>query len=345
MKHAIRVTLAVFLALLTSYYVNTHAALWLVLAALLTSIVPVTIPLRERIIVLVMMLAGLALAAINLSSVSENFIPIVLGLVFVIIAMALTQSAHTKNNIFLLSFFLIFMVFLLLPHSAWRDCFVGCVVGNVIGIFCSVLVLAGNFEDEFSRGVLPSLQAMDKNLEGLQQIIDKDDEKDVSQKIFKLQRIGGVQQNAYPEWVFNAGFNPGLRSGSRFFLIKLEQAQEALCALNYLVLRDLQIDILRDQTSLFVKSLQGNRDLLATLIHYFQKKTMPALQQDFTSDISALETVLQKTVPPKLELLEIAPEYLALTAFVRELKDLRQLLLQLTAALPAAEIISASTGT
>lgn len=284
MKYVVRVSAAVLLAFLVSYYFSVNMRYWLVLSAFLTSIAPITVPLRERIIVWL----GLLLAAVFSS---------------------------------------------LLPFIIIHDSFLGCLIGGAIGIVFSIIIFPERFVEAFSRGILPSLRAMDKNLQELQNVFISSLD-DLSAKIMKLQRVCLVQTTSYPEWVFSAGFNPGLRAGARFFLIKLEQAQEILCALNYLSLRDLQIELIRDEMALFSQSLQGSHELLNALIEYFQYQRFPILQQDFTGDISELENILQKKIPPKLELLELAPEYLALTAFMRELKDLRQVLLQLIAALP-----------
>jgi len=337
MKHAISVSIAILLSLILSQYLLTGMNYWMVLTAFLVSLAAPTVPLRERVIVLVLTLTAICVAALAITFLVSIAVLILLGLVYVLLALRLTEWEIGKSNFWLLSFLLTFVLALLLTNSTLHDEMLGGIMGAFIGIICSMLVLHGSFEKEFSRGVLPPLRAMDRNLQGLQTVLTAHDVTDTT-KADKLQRICIMRKPFYPEWVFNAGFNPGLRSGARFFLIKLEQAQEVLCALNYLVLRDLQWQGVRETTELFNKSLQGNRDLLHALIRYFETKFF-IVSQDFTADIVELEKALQDIVPPKLELLEIAPEYLALTAFVRELKDLRNALLQLTASLPTENTI------
>ena len=59
------------------------------------------------------------------------------------------------------------------------------------------------------------------------------------------------------------------------------------------------------------------------------------LRIDYTSDIVELEKRLNNIVPANMELLDISADNLYLTAIVRDIKDLRGILLQLINSLPS----------
>lgn len=145
---------------------------------------------------------------------------------------------------------------------------------------------------------------------------------------------------SYPNWVSHSGFNPGLRSGYRHFLIQLERVADLCCSMGYWFAID---EALVESESLMPalrNSLKINIDLLSglsrTMQHHAEKTLRPVndTNVDFVSDITALEDVLKSLVPPSLELLDMSQEYVQMTAIVRDVKDLREVLLLLVNAVP-----------
>jgi hypothetical protein len=137
----------------------------------------------------------------------------------------------------------------------------------------------------------------------------------------------------YPEWVFDFGFNPGLRAGYRFFLIKIEWVTEILFSLHYLFEKiDVQkIFVLQDN---FLEVISKNNELLEAIIHVFSDKPMINTSSDYMADIDQLEKSVYAMLPRHLELLVMTPDEELLASLLRHMKDLRKLLLELASALP-----------
>lgn len=138
----------------------------------------------------------------------------------------------------------------------------------------------------------------------------------------------------YPEWIVRMGLNPGLRSGFRFFLVRLEQIIELLFSLDYFIRSNLNQEILNHIKPELLLVNKQNAILLDSLSHYFKQKTQVAIQDDLTSDVLALDKKLREMIPARLALLDVSYDDMKITMIVRDIKDIRLLLLQLIAALP-----------
>lgn len=194
---------------------------------------------------------------------------------------------------------------------------------------------------DFFAGVIPPIDAM---ADYLRQIILSIDQTNLLPDLVnsekKLIETFYSSKSSYPKWVYFSGFNPGLRAGFRHFLIQLEHAADLCCSLGYWLARHPNV-VDQDRFSLaLANSTKINTDLSAALsrtMHHHAENTLRPVNDvnvDFTSDIIELEASLQAIVPPNLELLDLSPEYVAATALVRDVKDLREILLSLSAAVP-----------
>lgn len=143
-----------------------------------------------------------------------------------------------------------------------------------------------------------------------------------------------LDKNDYPEWVFDVGFNPGLRAGFRFFLIKLDQIIDIFFSINYLIHRKISCELMQPLKDTLIDVIDNNNELILALSLFLQKGVYPEAISDFTEDMANLESCMQKEIPNELEVLGIAPDYIAVTSLVRDIRDMRQLLLVLLAALP-----------
>ena len=82
--------------------------------------------------------------------------------------------------------------------------------------------------------------------------------------------------------------------------------------------------------------LETNIELLDILSSQLSGEKLPAHTSDYTSDMVVLEETLKKSVPDSLVLLNLEPHYLAETAVVRDMQDMRVQILQLVSALPTS---------
>ena len=196
---------------------------------------------------------------------------------------------------------------------------------------------------DFFAGVIPAIDALTDYVRNLIEAIRQPDllENDLLLPAEHVVIKSFLPSHStYPEWVYRAGFNPGLRSGFRYFLIQLEHALDVCFSLTYWLS---QPNVLADQgelAQLMCASLKINIDLLAglsrTMQHHADKTLRPTndVVVDLVSDVVALEGALQRLVPPSIELLDMSAEYVTATALVRDVKDLREVLLLLVAAVP-----------
>lgn len=189
---------------------------------------------------------------------------------------------------------------------------------------------------DFCAGVIPAIDAL---AEYLRHLSAGNVSPQIERKIFKSFL---ATSSPYPEWVYQSGFNPGLRSGFRHFLIQLEYAADLCCSMDYWLSNNETLAGKEALMSALRQSLKINIDLLAglsrTMHHHADKTPRPVndTSVDFVSDITALEDVLQRLVPPSLELLDMSPDYVQMTALVRDVKDLREVLLLLANAMPVS---------
>lgn len=229
---------------------------------------------------------------------------------------------------------LVFGVAMLLPPYTMQEAHakaVGIVVGGVVGILVQAFVLPIDFYYEFSQGVTPLLRALHRFT-----------------ALFRDKRMMQVDTRAieqaliekpysYPEWVYDVGFNPGLRAGFRYFLVNLERMTEIVFSISYLAHRGVDPELYVDCAQAFNDVMSKNEELLQSLLAYFSDKKMCYLdsEADYTSDVTVLEAELRRLVPVSLELLDMSTDYIVLTALARDLKDMRELLLQLVMTLPS----------
>ncbi len=187
---------------------------------------------------------------------------------------------------------------------------------------------------DFCAGVIPAIDAL---AEFLRQLTTGNLSSQPERKIFQSFLAAS---SPYPEWVYRSGFNPGLRSGFRHFLIQLEHAADLCCSIAYWFSSNGSLVEKGDLMSALRQSLKINIELLAglsrTMHHHAEKTPRPVNDSnvDFVSDVTALEEELRRLVPGSLELLDMSQEYVQMTALVRDVKDLREVLLLLVNALP-----------
>ncbi|SRR5579883_1098977 len=177
-------------------------------------------------------------------------------------------------------------------------------IGAAISIVCNQFFLPVHLDVEFRQSLIPLLKTIrDKSTLAL--------------------------PSNYPEWVYEVGFNPGLRSGFRFFLLHLDWIAEISCSINYLLPLCEKTEAFQAVSEKIATVMQKNDELLDILLEYFESNTLKGIHSDFTSDMAALEQAVRHILPGRLELLDISPDYVRLAALVRDMKDIRQLLLQL----------------
>lgn len=327
-RHALGIGAAVFIAVYLDHYVSFSHQLWMPLAACLAGQTTRGTPLQQGMIFLVEMLAALFASwlLLMLPPLAEY---VVIGAVFIIAAWyAYINYLQESRQFYAVMFFPLVLLIVALVPSSSRDILhervMDFMMGGIIGIVCGQVILPVRLEKEFSEGVLDILRALTDHGKLILSSLDRLDKPDVLR----------ATRGKYPEWVFELGFNPGLRSGFRFFLVNLDRMLEITFSMDYLV-SIIDANLMQGMLNDLRDAMHKNQELLDILHEYFASKKLQDKVSDFTGDIQILENTLRGMVPANAELLDISPDYVAMTALVRNIKDYRDILLQMLVALPS----------
>lgn len=217
------------------------------------------------------------------------------------------------------------------------------IVGCVAGAFFTRLVFSMRPYEDFSREIIPVLIALRADLTFLRDMFaaDKYNGEQQWHAISKMEKMLNYTSSDYPEWVFDVGFNPGLRAGFRFFLVHVDRLAEMTFALNETIREMFTSELKATMQPEVLQVMAGNQQLLLMLIDFFNKQSWQLVtgNADYTQDMQALEKVLNQEVPAQLELLDVAPDYLIATNLVKLVKDMRETLLLLLNALPKGVVL------
>jgi len=230
----------------------------------------------------------------------------------------------------------------------------GCIVGVLLGRFAlSVRSVAS-----FCRRILPALTALKSYSVILTDCLLKSEVHDqtLSKGKRTLERALLERYSPYPEGIYKVGFNPGLRAGLRFFLVHLECVVELYFAISSTIILHenlklsesiaLQEAMNSEEAQHFknalgyladpiVTCMRQNESLLSVLIVFCETHAVTEVSaKDYVSDVTDLEERLRQIIPQNLALLDLSPSSLRVASLVRDIKEVRQVLLQLLASLP-----------
>lgn len=328
-RHCSGVVFATLLALLITHYFSYSGEYWLVLSAFLVSQTTRGTPLRQGLIYFLLIIFAILFSSL-LMFINQPIIQLtLLGIIF--IGLSYAAYALRLQAMRMASYFRIFSILFIiatlapkLPETVIQYRIMDTVLGTLLGLIASQWIFPAKFEQEFREGIMPVLnyliacgEAFSKNLQ---------------EKTVKLPRHNLYKQ--FPNWIYEVGFNPGLRAGFRFFLINLERIADLFFSLNYLFSRKIDKAEWQPLSNKLIQVMQKNTELLRVLLNYFNDKKTVIPTIDFIVDIKELEANLQEFAPHNIELLDFSPDYITLIAIVKDVKDMRQLLLQLISALP-----------
>lgn len=341
-KNAMSVGICILMAIVIDYYFSFSKEYWIILSAFLVNQTTRGTALRQGLIIFMTIFTAIEVASLLSLYVRADIIYYILYALFILSGyMAFINRPQSGRSYFFeSSFFILLLLALLTPVKTaefMRYRVFDISIGALIGILGSAMVLPVKLDKEFSAGVIPILDSLREYTNALAAcFVSFEQTHGMGEYKQKVEMTLQSQQGMYPEWVYEVGFNRGLRSGFRFFLVNLEHIIELYFSMNYLLAR--HVDPLGEVNDHIVQSLKKNDELLEILIHYFQNNKLLEIQSDFTSDTIELEKSLNQVVPNNLELLAITPNNLLLTALVRDMRDLRGLLLQLVKALPTKQL-------
>lgn len=340
-RHALAVSITIAIAVLANQFSFSQEG-WVILGAFLVTQTTRGTPLRQSLIFfLVINIAIIISALLQMYVKPIIYLDFMIGTVFLGTAylVYLLQPLSYNNFLSLLYIPIIILISTLLPPSTptfLHDRILDIAIGSLIGMLCTQLIFPVKLGKEFASGVVPLLQALFEYTHAWANYFGNADNnlRQVNEKKKMIEATLQEHKGIYPVWAYEVGFNPGLRSGFRFFLINLERTVEICFSLDYwggyIGEKNLPIEF----AQAIAVAMQKNQELLQILLSYFSQNKLLDIKSDFTSDMTSLEKALRQTVPDNIEALDISENYLLLTALARDIKDFRGLLLQLVMALP-----------
>lgn len=347
LRQAISMMLVVLIAVLVNAMFFAHQEVWIILSAIIASVVSRGAPLTQALYFYLLML--IALMCSSWLSVAPETLKQGLTACVVLVGGSLAYSKQPLTHQDRLTIILvpvIFMIALLMlpPPRSVEYSFAGITIGTLIGLLGNQCLFYMSIETRFRAGVIPILRALNQYADALAEEFLAARPSPITPEERYLALLPAreavenalqSQQSGYPEWVYDVGFKPGLREGMRYFLLNIERIAELLCSLDYLMAQPVDAETRHRLASSIREVTDQNSALLRAMIAWFERSPAAPSAANYTSDIESLQTALNEIVPNQLALLDLSPEYVILTALVRDYSDLRALLLQQTAALSA----------
>lgn len=336
-RRALQMSLIVFLAILVNHFFSFSKEYWLVLTAFLASFTTIGTPIKQALIYFLVIVASILTAFLLWHLSKMSLLCSVLLIIYVLSGgLLLTDNFHFNKFSYFLTLFALLLLLATFTMTPTWSLLQAKMLDIMLGIFIAIVgekfFFPRKLNQEFTQGVIAFITFLIEYSRALtQSLIDHDT---AGLTIYFQKKINTKFLNTYPKWIYEVGFNPGLRAGYRFFLLHLECISDIFSSLDYLLMQQIDNLIIKPILHDLIHSMEKNQELLQVFCEYFVNKKLINITADFTSDIEELEIQLQKIVPHHLELLDLDHEHVLLTAIVSDIKDLRKLLLELVMSLP-----------
>jgi hypothetical protein len=303
---------------------------WIIISAFLIAIRPSGMLLRQVLPLLLLLacalMLGIGIAAINHGmKISALFGALILAGVFLIFQKERAQWV------------LLFCAGLLIAAFDVPDqlpnYLIDLLIGAAIGVLAQLLWLPARYSQLFKSGLKPLWRAFEDYTHAAASVLKQQSAvATLSTKKIALQSYLASSFTIYPEWVFHVGFNYGLRASFRFFLLRVEQLSELCFAMDFYLQQwqKLSQEMPDDEMVMaLATALDHNAALLSIVANYFDGKLLTDHTGDYQTDIATLETAYHNHAPHDHEALLLSPLYLTFGQLLQQVKDMRQVLLQL----------------
>ena len=332
-RRALSATFAVMLAWYLQPWISFEQDGWMPLAALLMSQSTQGSPVRQGLSSVLSLFAGVLLASMVAMYFSMNVMIASTVCIFMFAGYLLWMLRPLTSPGFnlVMCFAMAYLLAAFMPIDSMMQIKYRCadvVMGGVIGIASQLFIFPVRVGREFSGSLQPLLMEMSLYLRAYSEF---DPSRWREEKDKQLSRLIQTQTKYYPEWVYELGFNPGLRAGFRFFLIHLERVIDMIQAFDYL-----SIETLPSEFHDALKSVVNvNADLVDLLSQALVKGAKSMTLGEMKKDVEALNEISQKIMPGNFEILMHDEEAVSVLSLTRLAKDMRQVLLTLLLAVPA----------
>ncbi len=334
LRYALRVTCAIFLALLGTAYFSKTGSYWLTLTTALLTQASLGFPLQQGLrrflwLLLLFFVGG------QMGLWLPKELPLLVLAIATLSAYAYSSRYQQGLHLALLRL-IVLLVTLLLPLSFLNPAYLQDIfMGGALGLGSTLLIFPDQPDREFPKRIAPLLSLLSNYLAALSALLfrEEDAEQIAERERAAVEKYWIKPEEAFPLWVFESGFNPALQPGQYYFVVHVGQLTEILFALHYLARYAFPKELLSEFSQVIQTAVAGSQELLRNLSLLLEGKKLSFSETDFTADLPALDECFQSKIKLSLELLDLSRDYVYLAAFIRYLKDLRLQLIQLAGTL------------
>jgi NADH:ubiquinone oxidoreductase subunit 6 (subunit J) len=345
-RFAVRSAVGILMAVLVSYLIHPENIFWGALAAFLVMQTSKGTPAHQGWVMLLKLIVTIIIGfALSRYLAQPEWLILLLALYTFIFGVVIAIR-QPENYYSLLKWALPPVILIMAALFAPSDQMVLAnrlllvFVGGVLGIFCMLVVLPDVPYAEFRQELAPILNALIRYSEALQHYVSHQTASQAKLDDLRgnIENIMQSHRGAYPEWVFETGFNLNLRASFRFVLVQLERITEAFFSLDYHVRQPLPEGVDEEVASQLAHVISKNAELLRIMRAFFAGENINENHENFTSDVTDVQNSLRSVLPESVELLDVSPQYVELAAIARDLVDIRELLLAVLAGLPMNDL-------
>lgn len=339
LRRALGVGFGMFLAVWLNHYFARTQEFWVPLATLLVMQMSIRTHLRLALQRFIIMVIAVGIGSYVVWYLHDFLMSLIVLSAFFVMACYWHERYAVEGSLLsaaLMSGLLVLVLVIPAPsyHFSYER-MSDVVLGGVIGLLCGLWVLPGRADVDFRIGVIAIFQAYERYLMSVADLFFQESHREeiLLHKRNEVERVLQIQQADFPDWVYERGFNLALREGHRHFLLRTEQVGTILLAMHHVARQPVDpalLSLLRQPLTLCIdQTLQ----IMNSIIVMLDLKTPPAPMPDVVESMQILEAAFRRAVPLSLELLDISPEYVSVSAFIYDLKDLQKTLLKLIEAL------------
>ncbi len=202
------------------------------------------------------------------------------------------------------------------------------VLGALIGILANLIILPDRVDVEYRLTFIPILKSYAKYFSALVSALINGNLTAVEQQKIMVEQ----HMQKLPVWIYEAGFDLALQKGYRYFFMKVSQIGEILFAIHHLVRFHYDKDLVDTIREPLLQCVLRVEQFIAALNTVLGLKKLSEGLLDFDAELAEIERRFKKRLPSDLEVASITTtkEYVYLTEFLFDLRELRGALLRLT---------------
>lgn len=332
LKRAYSQALAVFIALITSFFFSFSEPFWLSIAALIVMQTQVGLTLRGglqnylRLLVIVI-----------LGTLIHVFIPYYLGILIAVFLLGISIIDIDRWSIFAIMLF--FTISLPaenidLLHLRIYDLTLGAAIGIIVNLF----IFPIRADTEFRKNLIPILNLYVGYLHALGALLFKKNHAEEEANISKIQleKILQSKSDLFPIWVYESGLSFTLQPGHRHFLIMIERVAEILTSMHSIARHSFPTDMIETLEDPLDKFIAEANQIIRAIVAVLTLNKLQEPVSDLKEELITVEKKISDLIPHSFEITNSDEDYFLLIALMEDLKDLRLTLINLGNSLQTA---------